>query len=75
MPLSAADVRPANACNSASKRALATVPDSCYASIVLFLSVCVPVSVATVLSMLSVASPDVAPPERPVPAITAVISP
>ena len=41
MPLSAADVKPANACNSASNLAFATVPDSWEASIVLFVSVCV----------------------------------
>ena len=41
---------------------------------VLLVSVCVPVNVTTVLSIFKVASPDVAPPDNPVPAITAVIS-
>jgi hypothetical protein len=41
---------------------------------VLLVSVCVPVFVTTVLSIVRVASPDVAPPDNPVPAITAVIS-
>jgi hypothetical protein len=63
--------------------AIATVPDSCDTPIVLFVSVCVPVSVATVESIaissalavipappttLSVTSPDVPPPVRPSPA-------
>ena len=41
---------------------------------VLLVNVCVPVSVTTELSIFKVASPDVAPPDSPVPAITAVIS-
>ena len=41
---------------------------------VLLVNVCVPVSVTTELSIDKVASPDVAPPDNPVPAITAVIS-
>ena len=51
MPLSAADVRPASACSSASNLAFATVPDNCEASMVLFVKVCEPDNVATVASI------------------------
>ena len=42
---------------------------------VLFVSVCVPVSVVTVESIFKVTSPVVPPPDNPVPAVTDVISP
>ena len=41
----------------------------------MLVSVCEPVSVATVESIFKVAEPELAPPLNPVPATTAVISP
>jgi hypothetical protein len=43
--------------------------------IVLLVRVWLPVKVATVESMLRVTLPEVPPPDRPVPAVTAVMSP
>ena len=42
---------------------------------VLFVNVCDPVRVATVPSIFRVTAPEVPPPDSPVPAVTAVISP
>ena len=44
-------------------------------AIVLLVSVCEPVSVATVESIFKVTVPDVPPPDKPVPAVTPSISP
>ena len=40
----------------------------------LLVNVCDPVSVATVLSIFKVTAPEVPPPDKPVPALTAVMS-